>query len=145
MKKDSGMTLIELMIVVGIIAFLAILVVAYLRSQIYKSTDAKRKAEIKRIAIAVEEYEKDNNCYPLPSIINCTIGTGLQPYMDKVPCDPMTKVSYRYEHEDSVCPRWYKIYAKLSNEEDSDYQAGIGPNGEYNYVYESPNAPITTP
>lgn len=146
MKKNiRAFTLVELMIVIGIIAFLAVLISAYLRSQIYKSYDARRKAEIKRIAIAVEEYEKDNNCYPLPSAVSCTVGTGLRPYMDKVPCDPLTKVSYMYEHEDSVCPKWFKIYADLDNESDSDYTANIGPNSAYSFVFESPNAPATVP
>lgn len=144
-KFIKGLTLIELMIVIGIIAFLAVLISSYLRSQIFKSTDARRKAEIKRISIAVEEYEKDNDCYPLPSLVSCNPGTGLLPYMDKIPCDPTTKASYMYEHEDSVCPRWYKIYAALDNESDNDYIPGIGPNAAYSYVYESPNSPATVP
>ena len=132
----------ELMIVIGMIAFLAVLISAYLRTQIFKANDAKRKAEIKRISIAVEEYEKDNNCYPLPSLVVCA-GAGLQPYLDKVPCDPLTNASYMYEHEDSACPKWYKIYAVLNNESDSDYVANIGPNSAFNFVFESPNAPAT--
>jgi prepilin-type N-terminal cleavage/methylation domain-containing protein len=140
-RNNRGLTFVELMIVIGIIAFLAVLISVYLRSQIYKSYDARRKAEIKRISIAVEEYEKDNNCYPLPSALSCTIGTGLRPYLEKVPCDPMTGASYMYEHEDSTCPRWYKIYSVLNNESDSDYVTGIGPNSAFNYVSQSPNAP----
>lgn len=145
LMRFKGYTLIELMIVIGVIAFLAVLVSSYLRSQIYKSYDARRKAEIKRISIAVEEYEKDNNCYPLPSAVSCTIGTGLRPYIDKIPCDPVTGASYMYEHEDSQCPRWYKIYTVLDNETDGDYVANIGPNAAYSFVYESPNAPATVP
>lgn len=143
--RSKGFTLVELMIVIGIIAFLAVMISAYLRSQIFKSYDARRKAEIKRISIAVEEYEKDNNCYPLPNLVTCTMGTGLRPYLDKVPCDPLTNASYLYEHEDSVCPKWYKIYASLDNESDSDYTANIGPNSAFSFVFESPNAPTTIP
>lgn len=145
MKRYKGFTLIELLIIVGLIAFLAVLITAYLRSQIFKSYDARRKAEIKRIGIAVEEYEKDNDCYPLPSALSCTTATGLRPYLDKVPCDPTTGASYMYEHEDSVCPKWYKIYAKLDNESDVDYVANIGPNSVFSFVYASPNAPATVP
>ncbi len=146
MKKNTrGFTLVELMIVIGMIAFLAVLISAYLRTQIFKSYDARRKAEIKRISIAVEEYEKDNDCYPLPSALSCISAIGLRPYLDKVPCDPQTKASYYYEHEDSVCPRWYKIYAVLDNASDNDYVANIGPNAAYSFVYESPNAPATVP
>lgn len=137
------MTLVEIMIVIGIIAFLAVLISAYLRTQVYKGYDARKKAEIKRIAIAAEEYEKDNNCYPLPSLVTCDPGTGLQPYLGKVPCDPLTNAPYIYEHEDSVCPRWYKIYAVLDNESDVDFRDGVGPNGAYSFVYESPGSPTT--
>lgn len=144
-KTSQGFTLIELLIIVGLIAFLAILISAYLRSQIFKSYDSRRKAEIKRIGIAVEEYEKDNDCYPLPSLLSCSPGTGLRPYIDKIPCDPTTEASYMYEHEDSTCPKWYKIYGKLDNEADIDYTAYIGPNGAFSYVYESPNSPATVP
>ena len=56
---QTGMTLIEVMIVVAIIAFLAVLVTGYLRSQVFKGNDARRKADMKRIGIAMEEYEKD--------------------------------------------------------------------------------------
>lgn len=139
----KGFTLIELMIVVGVIAFLAVLITVYLRTQVFKSYDARKKAEIKRIAVAVEEYEKDNNCYPLSSLLSCNPGDGLKPYLGKIPCDPLTEASYMYEHEDSVCPRWYKIYAVLDNETDIDYQLGIGPNVAYSYVFESPNSPAT--
>ncbi len=142
-KTIKGMTLIEIMIVIGIIAFLAVLVSSYLRTQIFKSTDARRKADTKRIAIAVEEYEKDNDCYPLSSTVSCNPGSGLKPYIDKIPCDPATESSYMYEHEDSICPKWYKIYAALQNESDGDYFANIGPNGAYSFVFESPNAPET--
>lgn len=139
----KGMTLTEILIVVGVIAFLVLLVTVYLRLQTLKSYDARRKAEIKRIAVAVEEYEKDKNCYPLPSVVICNPGTGLRPYIDKIPCDPLTSASYFYEHEDSICPRWYRIYSVLENESDKDYYNGIGPNNSFNYVYGSPNAPIS--
>jgi len=138
----KGMTLIEIMIVVSILALLALLATAYLRSQIFKSYDARRKAEMKRISTAVEEYEKDNDCYPLSSTVVCTNdGVNLRPYLEKIPCDPVSKASYFYEHEDSICPKWYRIYTSLENTSDVDYQAGIGPNAAFSYEYSSPNAP----
>lgn len=138
----KGMTLVEILIVISVIAFLAILAVIYLRTQIFKSYDARRKTEIKRIAIAVEEYEKDHDCYPISSSVVCTGGgAGLQPYLDRIPCDPVTGASYYYEHETTSCPKWYRIYSSLQNESDVDYQNSIGPNADFSYVYESPNAP----
>lgn len=139
MKK--GMTLIELMVVLVIITALIALITAFLRSQIFKGNDARRKAETRRIGIAAEEYEKDNNCYPLPSLVICNPGTGLRPYLDKIPCDPVKDSSYYYEHEDSVCPAWFRIYTNLENTSDTDYIYGIGPGEAFSYVYESPGAP----
>lgn len=142
--SQSGMTLTEVMIVVAIIAFLAVLVTGYLRSQVYKGNDARRKTDLNRIGIALEEYEKDHDCYPLPDLVVCNPGIGLRPYLDKVPCDPIDDTTYLYEHEDSVCPKWYRIYSDLENENDNDYMASIGPNSAFSYYVGSPNAPVIT-
>lgn len=140
-RNRQGMTLVELLVVVSIISFLVIAVTVFLRTQVFKANDAKRKAEIKRISIAVEEYEKDNDCYPLPSLLVCSPGTGLRPYIDKIPCDPVSNASYIYDYENSACPKWYRIYTNLDNSNDVDYKYGIGPNQSFSYVYGSPNAP----
>jgi hypothetical protein len=129
------------MIVVVIIAALALLAYWALRTQIFKGFDARRKGDINRIKIAVEEYEKDHDCYPLPQLVICDPGTGLRPYLDKIPCDPRTGASYYYDHEDSFCPKWYRIYTTLENLKDPDYLGMIGPDGSYNYYSGSPNSP----
>lgn len=143
-KKSSGMTLIEVIIVVSIISFLIIAITVYLRTQIFKANDARRKAETKRIGIALEEYEKDNDCYPLSVI--CKPGTGLLPYLDKVPCDPVSGGSYLYEpQEGTICPKWYRVYSILENENDVDHLGYVGPFSAFSYVYSSPNAPEIVP
>lgn len=139
-NTNKGLTLTELLIVISIIAFLAVLITSYLRTQLFKANDAKRKADLKRIGISVEEYEKDKNCYP--TTVTCTTNTSLRPYLDKIPCDPVSKTSYSYESESSTCPKWYRIYADLENEKDVDYQVGIGPESAYSYYQSSPNAPV---
>lgn len=142
-KFFSGFTLVELMIVVGIIAFLAVLAVIYFRGQIFKGNDARRKSDINRIQIAAEEYEKDKNCYP--AFISCNSDSTqlVHPYLDKVPCDPVTKASYVYEPDGtSSCPRWYRIYSVLENQQDPQLIVGIGPNAAFNYYLGSPNAPV---
>ncbi len=137
----SGVTLVELLVVVTILAFLMTIIVWYFRNQIFKGNDAKRKGDIHKIQVAAEEYEKDNNCYPLPQLMVCDPGTGLKPYMSKIPCDPITDASYYYEHEDSSCPSWYRIYTNLDNLSDTAIVGECGPDYSFNFYQSSPNAP----
>ena len=137
----KGVTLTELLIVVAVIAFLAIVAFWAYRTQVFKGFDARRKTDIYQIKVAVEEYEKDNDCYPLPQLVVCNPGTGLRPYLDYIPCDPRSGASYYYDHEDSSCPKWFRLYATLENLKDRDYAGAIGPNGAYGYYSGSPNAP----
>jgi type II secretory pathway pseudopilin PulG len=145
MKKHitirRAFSLIEILIVVAILIILILLAIGLYLRQLNKGNDGKRKSDLHRIKIAVEEYEKDHDCYPLPDQVICKPGNGLIPYLSKIPCDPITKASYYYEYEDDACPKWYRIYALLQNVSDRDAIASIGPGGVYNYYVESPNAP----
>jgi prepilin-type N-terminal cleavage/methylation domain-containing protein len=143
----KGFTLVELMIVISIIAILATIVIMAFHSQILKGNDARRRADINRIKIAVEEYEKDHNCYPLASKMQ-TCGTdpeiAIHPYLNNVPCDPVTRKAYIYEAScsgDNCCPAWYRIYADMEYTQDPSLTPGIGPDSAYNYVSGSDNAP----
>lgn len=140
-KFEKAFTLIEIIIVITLIVALALIVLIYLRGQIFKGQDARRKSDIQRIGVAAEEYERDHNCYPLPSLMSCNPGTGLRPYIDKIPCDPVNGSSYVYVNQDSICPSWYKLYTKLGNSQDESIINAIGPNAAYNYVAGSANAP----
>lgn len=143
-RRTQGMTLIELIIVVSIIIALILIGISFFRGQIFKGNDARRKADINRIKIALEEYEKDNDCYPLPQFVTCNPGTGLSPYLNKIACDPTTHASYFYEYEDDSCPKWYRIYTKLDNTSDTSFKGWVGPNSAFNYVSSSSNAPVVT-
>lgn len=148
--ENSGFTLIELLVIIAILALLAILVLFVTRRQLSKGYDARKKADLDRIKIALEEYEKDHNCYPTSDITYCNIpplnGTGLQPYLNQIPCDPVTDSSYYYEYDISgVCPAWYRVYTKLDNPDDPDIKPFCGPYDAFNYYVESPNAPACTP
>lgn len=140
--RGAGFTLVELMIVVGIIGFLALIAISYFRGQLFKGNDARRKSDINRIQVALEEYEKDHNCYPFSYAVQCDPGTGLKPYLEKIPCDPVTKVSYYYEYEDDACPSWYRVYTSLDNKSDANITENIGPSEMYNFYKDSPNAPL---
>lgn len=136
-RLNKGFTLTELIIVLTIIAFLVLMVLFMTRSQIFKGNDARRKGDVRKLQTAVEEYQNDNNCYPIASLVTCEPGNGLSPYVENIPCDPVTQASYLYDYENSACPSWYRIYANLEGEEG----LGFGPNGAYDYSASSPNAP----
>lgn len=140
-KRLKGLTLTELLIVLALIAFLILIAISLARRHILKGRDARRKGDVKTIQIAVEEYEKDKDCYPSPQLVTCEPGDGLSPYLGTIPCDPATKQSYYYDVENPDCPQWYRIYAKLENESDVEATASCGLAGEYNYVTGSPNSP----
>lgn len=91
---------------------------------------------------AVEEYEKDHDCYPQPALVYCQPGTGLVPYLSKVPCDPATGDKYFYENDNDTCAKWYRIFIFLDNQNDKDIIPGIGPGNKYNFYLASPNAPV---
>jgi prepilin-type N-terminal cleavage/methylation domain-containing protein len=144
----KGFTLVELLIAFSVIAILAVLLVAYFRSQIMKGNDARRRSDINRIKVAVEEYEKDHDCYPLLSEMQ-SCGTdpaiAIHPYLNDVPCDPSTKQPYVYEAScstDDCCPVWYRIYADMEYTQDPNLTPGIGPGAAFNYVAGSDNAPV---
>ena len=134
-QVQRAFTLIEALIVVAILALLATLSIMSVKNQVLKGNDAKRKADINRIKIAVEEYEKDHNCYP-QSVVCTGGGTGLQPYLNKIPCDSTTNQSYAYEPSctsGGCCPNWYRFYAKLQNTADTEITPSIGPGNQYNF------------
>jgi len=130
-----------MLVVISIIVILALVIIWFLRSQVFKGNDAKRKGDIHRIQVAIEEYEKDHDCYPPPQLVVCNPGDGLKPYLSKIPCDPTTGASYFYEYEDSSCPSWYRIYTNLENLSDPDIDGACGPGYAFNYYETSPNAP----
>lgn len=144
-EHTNAFTLIELMVVFAVLAILIILALISYRSQISKGYDARRKADLDRIKIAIEAYEKDHNCYPLPSSLVCNPGTGLQPYLDQIPCDPVTHATYYYEYEDSSCPTWWRLYTNLDNSSDPQIMPFCGPGDSFNYYVSSSNAPNCIP
>ena len=63
-KNEKGFTLIELLVVIAIIGLLASVVLLALNSARAKSRDAKRLADIRQIASAMELYYNDCGGYP---------------------------------------------------------------------------------
>ncbi len=94
-ERQTGFTLIELMIVVSIIAILAtILIPTYFHARA-EAMSASCEANEKQIATALEEYAVDHaGSYPAPGpITNTSIGIL---YLDSTPTDPVSQLGYSF-------------------------------------------------
>lgn len=122
--KNWGFTLIELVIVVGILSILSIGALAVLNpvAQFQKADDARRKSDLSQIQKALEVYYNDNGKYP-PDFsssdyrikgLNGNVvswGSSWQPYMDVLPKDPRPSKNYVYFSSSDGQSYW--LYASL--------------------------------
>lgn len=117
-KNSTGFTLIELIVVIGIIAIMATATMAVLNpfSQFQKARDSRIKSDLSQIQKALETYYQDKSSYPTTSgykifdslVINW--GSSWQPYMNVVPRDPTLSHNYVYY---SLNGQTYYLYANL--------------------------------
>lgn len=95
-NKNKGFTLIELLVVIAIIGLLASVVLLALNSARAKSRDAKRLADVRQLASAMELYFNDKSGYPTNGLTSgATMATpafttsGLVPtYIGMIPSAP---------------------------------------------------------
>jgi prepilin-type N-terminal cleavage/methylation domain-containing protein len=72
MKLRLGFTLVEILIVVAVIGVLAAVVFSSLNDAPAQARDAERKADLRSIQIALEQYKKDHGHYPFGCNISST-------------------------------------------------------------------------
>jgi type II secretion system protein G len=123
-----GFTLVELIIVVGVIAILAAGTIAVLNpfTQFQKADDSRRKSDLSQIQKGLEVYYQDLGRYP-QNATQCNYevlgnnsdgndciewGKSWQPYMNVVPKDPKEANSYVYFV--TTDGQAYFLYANLS-------------------------------
>lgn len=75
--NQKGFTLIELLVVIAIIGLLASVVLLSLNSARQKSRDAKRLADIRQVASALELYYNDCGGYPVTATVSLANSMGL--------------------------------------------------------------------
>ena len=114
----QGMSLIEILIVVAILAILGVLMLGSFNRQISKAKDAQRKDDLEDLRVAFEDYYNDNQCYPdLEMLDNCG-GTDLQPYLNEIPCDPQDQLSYvGFSLYGDFCDG-YRVLTQIANIQD---------------------------
>lgn len=79
-KQGRGYTIIELLVVIGIIAILAGLATAYMMRRRSESRLARVTAELNILASALTQYAEDNN-YAYPGDVTRGIPPGLEDYL----------------------------------------------------------------
>lgn len=137
--KTRGFTLIELLVVIAIIGMLSTVVLASLNGARAKARDARRIADLKQIAAALEVYYLYNNAYPIGGyngqcaswggLAADLVIPGLVPtYLASLPADPGMRAAdnvncYLYA---SLTGQDYKLLAyNLSSDVDIDSQPGM--------------------
>lgn len=140
-KKQQGLTLIEILIVISILMILILLIFFTSFRQLSKGRDGRRKSDLEKIKVAFEDYYNDNNCYPDETVLNDCDGDSFRPYLDTIPCDPASKEPYLYMASDGGICKGYRLLAKLENKDDPaisgagcDAETGCGyGDPDYNY------------
>jgi len=119
-KSSSGFTLIEMVVALAVLILLIMTLMGSWRNQINKARDAQRKEDLTRLRTAMEEYYNDHECYPNADILELCQSDSLDPYLNKIPCDPTTKLPYCYIPEEDDCPQSFRLLAHLQNQTDPD-------------------------
>ena len=105
-NKQTGFTLIEMMIVVAIMAIMSAMLAPTLFNQVSKAEKARTASDIRQIESALKFYRLDNYRYPtqsqgLQALITAPSGSEATswngPYLETVPKDAW-KQDYRYAH-----------------------------------------------
>ncbi len=106
----QGFTFIEILVVTVLIGVLAALIVVSYTYSLRNSRDARRKADLQNLQVALEAYKQAYGTYP-PALSEL-----LPDYINQQPLDPKTGAGYTYEYNSATGT--YTIEAALENNDD---------------------------
>lgn len=150
LRLKSGLTLVELLIVMSILMFMVGIVVGGLNpiALVNKARDSRRKNDLNKIKIAFEAYYTDKGNYPTKAeidnwnvVANCgKVIPQMKSYLKTLPCDPKGNpyeiiLIYTYidtENNDTIS-KAYKVLANLENKKDNDIPSDWYTSDLYNY------------
>ncbi len=103
-KREKGFTLLELLVVIGIIGLLASILVINLTGARRRARDTKRVADIRNLQTASEDYYGKNGKYP--TAISDLVSGGQIPIW---PLDPLAAAGTTCTANSDSC-YWYAYY-----------------------------------
>lgn len=96
LKKQSGFTLLEILVTISIIALILSLGIVSYNQVFITSRDSTRKSDIQIISNALEQYKSNTGNYP-------STLENISKYLNPIPQDPQTKQNYVYSASPSAC------------------------------------------
>lgn len=117
-KKQKGFTLLELLVVIGIIGLLASILIVNLTGARRKARDTKRIADIRVMQTAAEDYYGKNGKYP--TLISDLVTGGQLPIW---PFDPLAPVGTTCNSNSDNC-YWYATFIPTGASGPQSYHFG---------------------
>lgn len=115
-SKRAGFSILEIVVVIVVIAFFAVLIIPGLISGPSRARDVQRKTDLRLIKSSLENYFNQNGVYPANL---SDLAKGATPFLNKVPVDPKTAKEYIYLPTGNP-PSQYILQATLENKNDKD-------------------------
>lgn len=129
----KGFTLVELLVVITIIAFLSTIGFVMYGQFTKSARDARRQSDLKFIQSALEDFHADQLYYPQTVVSGSKLELGSRIYMTEVPKDPIASQSYFYDPSGCASSKCtgYCLYSNM--EGTAPRSDGTCTKAEYNY------------